>query len=1307
MTGGGTVTVPVWVPAALCLALLALLVAGLIVAWRLRKRPGSKALTIAPESGEPEASPSGQASAKPWWSAEDRRRPCVVVTGEAASGATTLLEGLTGLVPRQAKECSWRILDEVLFCDVPGEALCASENGRWEAALAALVRRRPSRPVDGVVLTVSAPALLDPLRKGDALAAAGQTVRRRLDRLERKTGFVVPVYVVITQCDRLAGFPALAESMEPGRRQEMLGWSSDRRLETSFSADWIEEAFAAVAEALAANELVLVGSGRVTESARELLLFPRQAARLRSPFERWLEPVFRPSAGAGPHVLRGIYFCGQTQPAAGAARVFVRDLFEKKICQEIRIAHPVEAGAGERRGWSLAGKAVAAVLAVTLGAGLWWSHHRLSAMRDTRIEPLLDDLSRAVAEEPAGKAASPSRALNFLATIEALEAQGFSSLFLPASWTDPVAARVDRVLAPAFRELVVETCRRGLEHRMEKLLSPGVEPDNRAGAAGEGDEPETAAAGAEIRAAIPLRFEDDRRYVRVKEFLDQATGLEANLARYEGLAGRADSRHDELHRLLEYLAGQPFTHPSRLVSNRRYRQVVAEAQWPSVRQRETFLDRAAHRARGLAGDFLGGWIGDSPLPESVGQLAARVTELEQGTDSGDDSLERLAESIEEIASAFDDGKWDWAAAEFDRARWGVLGKAMEQAPFGSDELLAAIDDEGVRQLEGLGEALREAANSPGGPVVDVSAGKIRLAAQVRELAPALARLRSFAPVAEGTAPPSTAAGMGYLWDLAELGDVARMETAYANFVRDTLPLLPARFRTPLRRISALRVRTSAVNNAMRAREANPSPYREGSDPQRTLLPEIRNLVQAAGLFKDIARSLDTLGAPAERETLRRLLATQADDLLRAVDRELDRNPAYSARPAKWEENAPLSLTMYDAGSKAELRRYLDGERARIASLADNYARPLIEVLDTLGLKSGRDHVARWDQIADALTAYAAARPGNRVRAVESLVEEGLDRIRPETSCSAPGPALAGADPFSSAERAIRDKAVALCVEALAARYQRIAGLFNSSLAGRYPFTANSRPDEGPGVETAAAAAFFELLDRDGTALESILIADARWGAAGRRAAEFLRRAAAIRPLFAIPPGDIVPAVAVSADFRVNRAREAGANHIIDWVLRIGDQSIRPGAGASSARWRHGDRTRVELRYAKDSPLVPGPEPPGGPKIDERTVIFDFVHPWSLIQLLRQHRAGSGEAAPSEPAANLLRFRIPNQTTGRAPAQASVVFVRLKLDPVGQAAPANPASRTIAGDVAFPDRAPMLDSVAAPGATKAEKWSALR
>ena len=124
----------------------------------------------------------------------EQRVPWILLLGEPGAGKTTLLDqmasGSTGVaVPKDGVQ--WRFLDGGALIDVPGTFLIDAEgkgqaDGRWNRLLRVLLRHRPSRPVDGIVLAIPASQLLATGETESVhMTAIAAALRSKLDDLQK------------------------------------------------------------------------------------------------------------------------------------------------------------------------------------------------------------------------------------------------------------------------------------------------------------------------------------------------------------------------------------------------------------------------------------------------------------------------------------------------------------------------------------------------------------------------------------------------------------------------------------------------------------------------------------------------------------------------------------------------------------------------------------------------------------------------------------------------------------------------------------------------------------------------------------------------------------------------------------------------------------------------------------------------------------------------------------------------------------------------------------------------------------------
>ncbi len=98
----------------------------------------------------------------------------------------------------------------------------ASDSVGWGEFLALLRKYRARRPVNGVILTVnahgSAAARARPRREAHVEAA-----RSRLDELNRELRIQLPVYLMVTKCDLVAGFAEYFDDLTAEGRAQVWG----------------------------------------------------------------------------------------------------------------------------------------------------------------------------------------------------------------------------------------------------------------------------------------------------------------------------------------------------------------------------------------------------------------------------------------------------------------------------------------------------------------------------------------------------------------------------------------------------------------------------------------------------------------------------------------------------------------------------------------------------------------------------------------------------------------------------------------------------------------------------------------------------------------------------------------------------------------------------------------------------------------------------------------------------------------------------------------------------------------------------
>ncbi|TDR78369.1 type VI secretion system membrane subunit TssM [Paludibacterium purpuratum] len=355
-----------------------------------------------------------------------RALPRYLLLGAAASGKTALLQqsGLRIEHSHGDANCSWLLGEQAVLI----EASCALVPAAWQLLMRQLARARRSRPLNGVLVALDLPRLTT--LSADALAAEANGLHERLDRLQRRFGYGVPVYVLITQCDHLAGFNAFFAGMTEEQRRQVWGMtlplpSSDRTRTVldGFSAEFsvlVTQLYRQVADRLYALPSV--------DERAQAMNFPLQFAALQPRLESFLRQLFCYSRYRPDRVLRGVYFtsaeqhgtatrqwCGELAPTLAPVELripearrayFIASLLRQVVFAEAHLAPRSRLTPAQRRllGFAVVGIPVLIGLWCATGVMSRYQQQRAALTQSIRaVDQLAELAARGIqADDPAG-----------------------------------------------------------------------------------------------------------------------------------------------------------------------------------------------------------------------------------------------------------------------------------------------------------------------------------------------------------------------------------------------------------------------------------------------------------------------------------------------------------------------------------------------------------------------------------------------------------------------------------------------------------------------------------------------------------------------------------------------------------------------------------------------------------------------------------------------------------------------------------------------------------------------------------------
>lgn len=1276
--------------------------------------------------------------------------PWYLAVGEESAGKTTLL-GLSGLEeplggpaagpPAPTAGCELRFFDRAVALDPSGELVLrsdgrTSDQAGWRELLRLLRRGRPRRPLDGILLTLPAGELREVAAAGAtglrAAAERAEALHRKLWQAQRRLGFQLPVYLVVTKCDLLPGFEAFAGALPPEGRRQIFGWSNPRPVDTPYSGGWIEEAVESAAAAAEGVQLASFGGSRRIGDVTGFTLFPAEIAALEEALAVYANHLFAETAFHEPFLLRGIYFTGglgfpeaeapAAIPASPGEVVFAADLFRHKVLYEWNLAAPTErARRRSRHRLFLAQAALAAVVvAGTLGA--WWGRGRVAAEAE-ELEPFLHRVAGMLqaqqesggrrtepeTETPEG-GAEPGPALA-AQTRELLEAAGrlpgyrLESTFLPASWWNAAGREVGAAVTAAYERVAFPAMLRALGERGSRLSESPVPP-------------------APARRGKPiLSLEDVPELVQLQGYVGEVTALERGVADYDCIARTCTWSGAGLRRRFEGLAAYLYAlnvRPPTRRSRELYGQVLKRVDIPPAPEIGG-AEEMGDRSFTLAEAAYEGLFNLNALSRDLDHLALELGRLGwvyTTPRAAEPAYRRVVELIDRTQRHLADPRFAWAGG-----RQLDLGRAHER-------LLAAVGDSAVlgpavsarmrRTAEELWEpfrwSLEDYETSYTGRLLAQAddAVVLELAPTVVELRGALRSLlaQDFFQPASGSPGAGPAAGVPLAWDLETLEEVAALFPSYEEFSTGELESFPESLRPVIRSVAR---NCLASNTLARVETARVPATGVGGFTARqreeVLEARVENLSAATPTLREALDRLAGLGLDAAYMELAAVIEIHQHQLLSELDVALQAQGLYlpaAGSISRWQGEPGLTGAAFGAEDAEGLDGYLAAQRGTVSRLARRYAEPVLAASGGREQPQGEagEPFARWQLVLSDLEGYDEEKPGNPLAGLEGFVastmpeltvETCLGEALPDEPChagSTPAELRQGGCDFFLARRAslqqdIHGRCLALVEIAGYRAYLEIEEAFELLLRGRFPFAP---PEPGRAEATPAAIrAFFEVFDRHAGIVGQVPEGSARFGPALADVREFMRQVAEVRELFAAFLADAdeeaVPTWDFEVEFRVARDDEEGGENVIGWSFGYGERTIRRLDGDRTGRWSPDVPVSLTLRWAEDSPVVPVALLDGGAgRLDGRTAVYRYDNRWSLLRLLAEHPSSRRDFGSYEPRPETLKLvAATRETAGDEPAAASPdwVFLRITLTTPDETKRALPVP-------AFPAAAPRVD-----------------
>lgn len=1121
--------------------------------------------------------------------------------------------------------------------------LAGSADKEWDDAMRRLLELRPERASEGVIVAFPCADLIEGIddeTERAALAANAGRIFRRLWDAQQQIGFRLPVYVLVTGCERLTGFASLCSSLPESARREMLGWSSPYGIDATYRGAWVNEAFTALVPRI--DDLQMETFALGTSEADWLLRFPEALASLERPVRVCLDNLLKPTAYQGSLIFRGVYFCGREGVGAAAeARpagkvAFLADLIEKKIFLEAGLATPAGRTVVARNRKVRIAQIAAVLAALACAGALAWAQIRF-AHKNAVLGPFLqtaaeridtlqkaDPLDRAKVE-----AEGTSSAITLLTEMSAIDFRRYGSIVVPSSWFSPFNNRLERAIGVAFDRVIFLALDRGLRRKAEDLLTS---KEYRL----EEVQPVLAPSETESLAAAPIVPVDQiPEFLEMKRFVEGVRQLDENVSTFDRLSRVGSGNLRDLGAVVRYSLDQEL--PAAFYKKGELYQRALAAAGDHAFDRPPYAVRSRQQLEAVTDAFYSELYRRNPFDARLQQLAATLDAAAWHRATGSDATElaELSRRIHVVETALSGPDLDWAFRPNDDFNLGAQFKALipqiERAKLLGPEAALRVNDAGRRGWRFFRSTLAGERSRYTGPFLAVRDGQplARLSEDTLALEHALDSFvqRQFVAAApQGSvlqANPSP--GVRLACNALQLEQAMDAVAAYDRFRARSLLLFPRELQASVDQV--MRDRAGAQMNYVLASSCvyvRVPPAGGATMIEKQLSDDVVAFNAEAEPLVRVMQAFARLGFGDSQRGVADVVTAEAARLMRGADDLLEAGQPYRPRLGGfswWDGSTPPSPSAWSARDAAEVAAYSEATRKRIALLAGNYAQPQLVWLTKVGTRDRADVqplARRWQDILDDLGAYDARKAGNAVAAIEDYIGPKMAKVS-SADCSAARAepeAGGGSRYFTSALQQLSRELTGRCNEVAARKYAEIAAAFNERLAGRYPFSEFQCSGTLDEVSPADLRAFFRKFDE---AKVSAAFTDSEPELAQIR--QFLQDINEVRAFFApfleSPKRDLVPSFDVEAVFRTPREKDHAGDQIVEWTFGVEQTTVTSrDRKPPHPRWSVGKPVRVTLQWAKDAPRVPMLSPPRcGGSVKGHTVVYEYDNQWALLAAL--------------------------------------------------------------------------------------------
>tara|TARA_R110002050_G_scaffold847_4_gene5978 strand:+ start:60485 stop:64648 length:4164 start_codon:yes stop_codon:yes gene_type:complete len=1232
--------------------------------------------------------------------------PWYMLVGDTESGKSTVVQNLNiphpidspkfGF-PEKGPALNWWFYEKGIILDPAGYNIFsdpqASKGSDWVTLLKNLSKIRGKRPLDGLILTIPASYFVGRNKLTDeVLRQKADALSNQLIKTEKYLGVKLPIYILITKCDKIAGFKGYCNELMPNTHNEIMGWSNPYATDMNYNPRWVGEAFKSIYGYLFESVLRIFSRGRTEEYRDDVMIFPQSFEAVQEGAQKYIDRIFKIDDYRDHFSLRGIYLTGNAnvEPVSSVQfgedvpeesswkrkikLLFLKDLFAKKIFQEEGLAAPINRFLTTTNR-TISYLKIGIIITVILGTLSLYFGQRSVRKSLSEVQPsfarILHDLQlrggTQISEKQIGSFLFEKRAQTVLELVSKASQYRINSIFLPSSWFSDLNEKIDQEVYDIYNLIIARPMYMSFNAKAEKIMRTEL--------------PKIPELPGKQRMVLDPTSTPE--FLALEGFVDAMLMLEDRTTLYNNLANSRDA--GALQKVAKYLFN--FAFPDSFLKDRTplKSRVIGEAHYKAFNV-DNYRLYAEKRLYELYNNFLERILDPKYIYALASQLQNTLEDVDGSGIPDIQSFRKTLIEIKQLVNFISGASGNWLTKpEFDPgSKYQETIQKIQKAKIFNKNV--------VKRLAIVSEKVYEKAThylkSYGSPVTGYF---FTTSGQTKRLKPSpglvtlekglgLFMNKPFMSQVKGEAfTAEMPKGELLHWDKQMIQNSIGLIEAYNEFLKEELPGYPADIQDTLRMVGLKQLQRNINVMLGRAQTFYEEPTelwsRQAEDSARA---QVDNINLVGPLFIKLLAKLDDIGSIDTYTNLRNLLFEQMYSNLKKLDKILMESDYFSIGNENfswWNGGDRVIFRAYNMTDRHEMQAYIANQSRRLMHLVREYASPVMKFLKSDVFAMNLKEVKlfdRWLRLMTAAAEYENNKADSTLKILENFMLEEGNQITFENCFEKitkfDANQISG-DYFLHRRNTLKKGMYHRCQEATAEKaavqYNKMAEFFNTNMAGAFPFIKGipQEPIISADISDKIMEEFFKLYDVvNGTSRESI-ISMPQYEKTWKKAKVFLSKMDKVRSFFdkylAPKEKDGAPGMDVEVQFRQNKMREKHADKVIDWALILGDNSVSEKEGKQPIRWTFGRDVAFGFQWAVNAPLRPSEN--AGPLALTNVAgraMYVYQGYWALLRAMMIHDTPTKEGGQVN-ADTLLKFEIPlGYNPQLPPVDNAVLFMKI-------------------------------------------------